>query len=104
MQDEYLLVLNSPPALEEEIVDWLLACDCLGGFTSLPVSGHSSKLTGLSVAEQVRGQRGRVQFQIHAPRQALLDQLAKLKRDFAGSDLHYWLMPLVAAGHLGADD
>lgn len=38
-----LLVLNITPELEEELVDYLLSREEVGGFTSYPVHGHEKK-------------------------------------------------------------
>ncbi|HKK13246.1 MAG TPA: DUF3240 family protein [Gammaproteobacteria bacterium] len=104
MPEECLLVLIGPPALEEPLADWLLDRSNGTGFSTVPLSGHGSGLTGLSVAEQVAGRQRRVQFQIHGPRAGLEALLSDLKAEFAGADLHYWMIPLLAAGHLGHAD
>ncbi|MEJ2645905.1 MAG: DUF3240 family protein [Gammaproteobacteria bacterium] len=99
--NEALLVLIASPSLEEVLADWLLDREDGTGFSTVPVSGHGSGLVNLSAAEQVAGRRRRVQFQIHGSRDHLESTLAGLKQDFAGADLHYWMIPLLDAGHLG---
>jgi len=47
MNNEYLVTLNVPPALEEIIVDCLLMLECEKGFSSLPVFAHHHENKGL---------------------------------------------------------
>lgn len=98
--EHHLLVLSAPPALEEALIDWLLEHGEGAGFTSHPVSGHSSRHGHLSLAEQVSGRQRRVQFQVHAEAGRIQAILQGLRRDFTGSDVHYWVAPLVMSGHL----
>ncbi|MGD8690772.1 MAG: DUF3240 family protein [Gammaproteobacteria bacterium] len=99
MTDE-LLVLIIPPSLEENVIDWLLANEDVGGFSTTTVFGHSSNPQGLSVAEQVIGRQRRVQIQIHLSEGRAANVISALRRDFSDAGLHYWLWPLAAAGRL----
>jgi hypothetical protein len=96
-----LLVITSPPTLESQLVDWLLSENGGTGFSSTTVSGHSAQHGHLSIAEQVRGQQKRLQFQVQIRDNQLDTMLAHLQAEFAGADLHYWVIPLLAGGHLG---
>ena len=58
-----LLVINIPPALEEDLVDYLLSQPGTSGFTSYSVNGHGD-YRELSIAEQVSGRRQRKQFEL----------------------------------------
>jgi hypothetical protein len=55
----------------------------------------------MSVAEQVAGRRRQVLFQCPLSRQQAEELVAGLRRDFPGSGLHYWMTPIIDAGHLG---
>ncbi|MAT65481.1 MAG: hypothetical protein CMN57_07525 [Gammaproteobacteria bacterium] len=98
--EHHLLVLSATPALEEALIDWLLEHGEGTGFTTQPVSGHSSRHGHLSLAEQVSGRERRVQFQVHAGAERIQIMLQGLRRDFTGSDIHYWVTPLVLSGNL----
>lgn len=98
--DQVLLVLTVAPTLETQLVDWLLVSEHVTGFSSGPIHGHGSRHDRLSIAEQVTGRQRRVQFQVQLTRAAASELLTALGRDFAGADLHYWLLPLIAAGQL----
>jgi len=103
MTDKVLLVLSVPVALEDSIVDWLLAQTSMIGFSSVLIRGHGSRVGHLSIAEQVAGHQRRIRFEVVAPLEAARNSVATLKRDFAGSDLFYWIVPVADAGHITTD-
>ena len=99
--EQVLLVITSPPSLESDLVDWLLLRDGGTGFSSTPIRGHSTHHDHLSVAEQVSGRQRRIQFQVKLDATELEECLSSLETDFAGADMHYWVLPMLAGGHLG---
>jgi hypothetical protein len=101
LPDQVLVVITSPPSLESQLVDWLLSQDSDTGFSSTAVHGHSTRHDHLSIAEQVSGRQRRLQFQIQLGGNRLKDFLETLESEFAGADLHYWVVPVLAGGHLG---
>ncbi len=100
MNRQYLITLTVSPAIEETIVDWLLQFEAQAGFTSFPVNGHSSREEGLSLAEQVAGRKKQLRFQMHIPETELAPFIERLRRDFAGAGLHYWVSPVIESGHI----
>ena len=98
--DRVLAVISSPPSLESPLVDWLLARDGGSGFSSVAIHGHSTQHGHLSIAEQVSGRQRRLQFQVQLPKVELDRFLDDLKVEFGGADLHYWVLPVIAGGHL----
>lgn len=97
-QHEFLITLNVPPSLEEAIVDCLLTFESEHGFSSLPVSAHDHRNEGLSLAEQVTGRQRKIRFQMYIAREGLESLLDKLKADFSGAGIHYWVMPVIENG------
>lgn len=93
--------INAPPVLEESVIDWLLARDTDVGFTAYAAHGHGSAREHLTIAEQVRGRQRRTEFRVVVPRAQLESFLADLEREFAGADLYFFAIPVLAAGHLG---
>ena len=93
-----LLILNITPELEEELVDYLLSCEKVGGFTSYPVYGHGEQ-GHLSIAEQVTGRRKRAQFEILLPEEHVDAVIAGLAED-VGKGIHYWQLPVARSGRL----
>ena len=96
-----LLTLVVPPGLADAIADWLLEREDVPGFTSERVSGHGSSELSMTLAEQVAGRSRRVMFSTYLPAVAAQAVLAGLREEFRGTGLNYWLVPVVAAGHLG---
>lgn len=82
------------------LVDWLLESATHAGFSSHAVNGHSSREEGLSLAEQVAGRKRAVRFQMHVHEAQMPEFMAQLKKDFAGTGLHYWIVPIIDAGHI----
>ena len=97
---EALLCLNLAPELELEVIDWLLAQSDIDGFTSLPCYGHGRRHALLSVAERVAGKTRRVQLQVQLPEPRCPPLLAALQEAFGGSDMVYWVLPVLASGAL----
>jgi hypothetical protein len=98
--DQCLLVLIVTPTMENPMVDWLLDRDDIPGFTSLPISGHGASAHSLTVAEQVAGRQRQVMFQVYLPVATAQVVVDALRQTFSGSAMHYWLTPVLAAGHL----
>lgn len=91
-----LLILNIPPALEEDLIDYLLSRDSVGGFTSYKAMGHSTG-KDLTIAEQVSGRRQRLQFEVIMD----VDQIESLTSALAaevGKDITYWQQPISNLG------
>ncbi len=99
-RQEYLVTINVPPLLEEAVVDCLLAIESADGFSSLSVSAHGSEHETLSLAEQVAGRKKQIRFQMYVPEQQLSVLLDKLKNDFSGAGIHYWVMPVLESGYI----
>ena len=97
---QVLITLTVPPPIEESVVDWLLQFSPNSGFTSQKANGHSSQVEGLNLAEQVAGRKNQIRFQMHILEDELPRFMQGLKNDFAGAGVHYWVTPLVDAGHI----
>lgn len=96
--NEYLVTLNVPPSLEEAVVDSLLLLETEHGFSSFPVNAHHHVNKGLSLSEQVTGRQKRIRFQLYVSVEKLPDLIVKLREDFAGSGIQYWVLPVVENG------
>ncbi len=88
------------PEVEDAVTDWLLERDEVAGFSSHAISGHGSSAHAMSLAEQVAGKRRQILFQLHLPVPQARELLAAVKYNFKGSGMHFWLLPLVDAGHV----
>ena len=95
---EFLVTLNVPTSLEESIVDCLLTFESEHGFSSFPVYSHDHRNEGLSLAEQVSGRQKRLRFQMYVEEKVLEALLARLREEFSGAGIRYWVMPVVDNG------
>jgi len=93
-----ILILNTAPELEEDLVDYLLSLSCVKGFTSYPVRGHGHH-HNLSIAEQVSGRRKRLQVEVLLQSQEVETVLAGLAQN-VGRDISWWQQPVTASGAL----
>ncbi len=95
-----LCTVIASPSLERPITDWLLEQEIISGFTSLEVHGHGSKPESLSLIEQVEGRKKQIMFQIHMTSDIESVFINNLKQNFNDADIHYWIVPILAAGSL----
>lgn len=100
---EFLLRLNIPPGLEEDVVDFLLSSDEIAGYQSYPIRGHG-RIGAMSIAEQVAGRRDRIQFEIVLDEAVLDSTLQRLKAAFPISDVIFWVMPVLRSGRLSGEN
>ena len=70
------------------MVDYLLGREGVGGFTSYHVRGHGVH-DNLSLAEQVSGQRKRLQFELVIEEEQVAGILGNLEAS-VGRDIIYW--------------
>jgi hypothetical protein len=97
---QLLYVISIPPSLEDQLIDWLLERAEPRGFSSVPISGHSSDPSHLSVAEKVSGKQRRLQFQVQVDAGQIEPFTVGLRAEFEGTDLHFWVIPLALWGSL----
>lgn len=93
-----MLVLNIPPELEEDLVDYLLSLAATRGFTSYEARSHGSEAS-LSVAEQVSGRRKRLQFELLIEEEVAQELLAGLAGS-VGKDIDYWIQSIDSVGRI----
>ena len=98
--EEYLVTLNVPLILEELMTDCLLTFESEHGFSSLPINAHDHRHQNLSLAEQVSGRQKKVRFQMYINQQDLSLLLNKLKTEFSGSGIQYWVLPVIDTGYI----
>ena len=95
-----MLSIIIPKAIESTMIDWLLEQPEISGFNSLEIHGHGSHEDQFSLSEQVTGKSQRTMYQTHLSESNAREVLARLKQDFARSDIHYMIRPLIDAGNL----
>ena len=93
-----MLVLNIPPELEEDLIDYLLSLSSVTGFTSYETRGHGSDVI-LSIAEQVSGRRKRLQFELLIEGEEIQGVIDGLSSE-VGKDIAYWEQVVNNIGHI----
>jgi hypothetical protein len=94
-----ILVLNLAPALEEDLIDYLLGIEHIANFSSYPVHSHGEHHS-LSVREQVSGRRKRVQYEVFVDPVLIPGILAGLE-EAVGRDIVYWQQNVRNFGRIG---
>lgn len=97
---EYLITMHVPVSLEEPIVDCLLSLEADHGFCSMFVNAHDHRKTGFSLAEQVSGRQKKIRFQMYIDDKDLALLLEKLRAQFTGAGIRYWVTPVIEHGIL----
>lgn len=93
-----MLVLNIPPEIEEDFVDYLLKLEGIPGFTSFRVHGHGEH-AALSIAEQVTGRRARLRYELVLSEEQIPTLLGGLQTE-VGRDIIYWQQPVTNFGRI----
>jgi hypothetical protein len=93
------LTLLAPAALEEQIVDLLLAEEPIAraGFTTQDVRGHGEAAAYKSVLEQVRGFTRLVEIAVTAPESDIRSLLVGLKEALPDRGIAYRIMPVLTS-------
>lgn len=91
-----LLVLLIDPALEEDLVDYLLESDHVDGFTSSDASGHGEH-GAMTIAEQVTDRRRRKRYEMLIDETAVHHLLGGLG-DSVGHGIRYWYTAVGGSG------
>ena len=101
MSPSEALVIMVPRQRRDDVVDALMGCEQLGGFTLSLAGGFSREHAQLDLRERVQGYRDVERFEVLCTpevRSELLERLAAV----AGMDrFRYWVLPLLEQGGLG---
>lgn len=98
MTDQHLIILHAASALEDNIADCLLALESAHGFNCFPLNLYHHENKALSLTEQVTGRQKQICFQIHTDGQGLDFLLSRLRDEFKGAGIRYWVVPLTQSG------
>lgn len=101
VKPDTLLTLVAPAALEESLVDLLLALPALAdGFTTHPADGHGQTLALVGANENVRGRGVRICIRLALRADAVQPLLAELRTALPDANVFYWVTPLLDCGRL----
>jgi len=97
-----LLTLAVPQALEEEILDALLALPALApGFTVVRGQGIGGHVELASTMEQVQGRARRVLVQVAMEQAQVQPLIDTLRAALPSPQVAYWVVPLLTFGRFG---
>lgn len=98
---DIMLTLVAPTALEEPLIDLLLAMpDLTGGFTSSSADGHGARVPLVGADENVRGRGKRVRIEIALDSAALPMLLDAIRQAMPAAPIHFWTVPILEIGSL----
>ena len=95
---EYCLSLICPPMVEEKLLDVLLANAASEVFTSTHTHSHGTAQGRLTATEQVMGRSRAIQVNVLLTTEEWDRLRAQLQREFAGTGVRYWALPLAFEG------
>lgn len=96
-----LLTLVMPEDVAQRIEDFLLTNgDLVRGFTANTAEGHGSVVELVAPAELVQGHAPRTVIRTVGREAPIRELLQRLKRQFPGANVFYWLVPVIEAGRL----
>ena len=102
--DLVCLTLIASQQFRQELFDYLTAqSDLVSGFTASDAAGHGTTVRLLTPAERVKGQADQVLVRIVLAKPVAEQLLVRLKAAFAGSQLVYWIMPVMEFGVIDED-
>ncbi len=103
MNDDYvLLMLVCPARRRDDVVDALMACPAISGFTMSQCGGFSRDHNRLSLREQVQGFGNFERFEVVASPATIVDVKQQLAVTAGRDDFHYWIYPILEQGSLQA--
>jgi hypothetical protein len=98
--ERVVVTLSVPPALEERVIDWLLARADVATFTSGVGYRYGAESRALSIAEQVSGRQRRAEVTLEVLAEAVESWLRDLATDFPGTEVGYRVTPVLRSGYL----
>ena len=103
-QPDVLLTLALPQTLEEDVLDVLVAhARQAPGFTVMDAQGMGRHEHLGSAMAQILGRSRRRLVQVAMVQQDVAPLLGALRQALQNPAIRYWVTPLLAFGHLGAD-
>jgi hypothetical protein len=93
------LTLIAGRSLRDELFDYLSEQrDLVSGFTASDAAGHGPDVRLQTSAERVKGHADELMVRTILQVQQAAQLLERLKADFAGSRIVYWIMPVSEFG------
>jgi hypothetical protein len=101
MSSSEALIIMVPLHRRDDIVDALMGCEALGGFTLSRAGGFSREHVQLDLRERVQGYRDVGRFEVLCTPDVRADLLVQLAAVAGNDHFRYWVLPLLEEGSLG---
>jgi len=95
---DYCVNLLCPLAVEEQVIDTLLAIGETGVFASASACSHGFAPGELSTGEQVSGRSRATLVQVLVPKRRVASLIVQLQGDLARSGVRFWITPVIQQG------
>ncbi len=97
---DYCLNLICPPAVEEKLLDVLLAHHTNEILTSVGIHSHGTAHARLSTEEEVMGRSRSMHIHVLLDEEALLRLVQRIRGEFSGTGIRYWATPVAFQGEV----
>ena len=101
--NEQLLIVMVADAIREDMIDALIQCQSIQGFSQYEINGFSREHSQYDLAEQVAGYRRLCRFEIKHRTEQEEELLALLRRVCSASHARYWVVPVTCTGQIGQE-
>jgi len=91
-----LLLVSVPRAVEERVIDWLLARRDVTTFSSVAVDVHGVDPSDLVGAERVSARRRATEFRVRVAASLVDEMIAALESELRGVELDWVAVPIEA--------
>lgn len=96
----YLVTLEAPAALVDQVVDCLLTLKVSSGFNSYSMSKYHHIHEEFSHKEQMLGYQHKTRFQVQITPDKLQAFHTSIHEQLSGTGISYWVVPVLESGIL----
>lgn len=96
----YLVTLEAPAALVDQVVDCLLTLKVTNGFNSYYMSKYHHNHEAFSHKEQMLGYQHKIRFQVQITPDKLQTFHTSINEQLSGTGISYWVVPVLESGVL----
>lgn len=99
--NEQLLIVMVAETIREDMIDALIQCQSIGGFSQYAINGYSREHSQYDLSEQVAGYRKLCRFEIQHGTEQEGELLALVRAVCSASQARYWVVPILHGGRFG---
>ena len=99
MSEQCILAVVVPMELRDDVVDALISCEQVSGFSLVDIAGYSREHAHFSLREQVEGFREFARFEVIHSAEWQASLLAALAPVCTPAGCRYTITPVLEGGH-----